>query len=492
MKKQRLNIHFEEIEDFIHPELTKVKVWIATYGKNVNNSNITKTAFENALESLKNIPIVGEWNESIEDFKGHGGKIEITSEGIEWIQTTKSYGVIPESCNPRWENDESGKEYLVCDGILWTSRYEESKKVLENTCNQSMEITPIDVEEENGVININSFNFSAICILGENTKPCFPSSKIVYSLDKDAFKMEFSLLLDKIKTLEKQEGGNSVDKELLLKKFAHLKGVEFEALIANEDLSLEDLEKQLFALSVNDLENRVREQLATITYQHTDYWGDSYERRKYYFTDLIPEENIVIVEDNEKYYVHMGIPYEMNGDELTLKTDEAVRYIRGDWRKFEGSVEPEVNPIFNFIENKEKEKIETITKEFEETKSNLETITADFEQLKSDKAVVENELIELKQFKANYEKAKLESEIQTVIDKYSELEKIEGYEKIIETKYECSIEDLESKLKLFAYDNGIIIGKKTQKKPSQKETVKFSLTPNIKNENSWAFLEQYT
>lgn len=247
IKTSTLDVKFEKTEEYVHPEFTKVKVYIATYGANRNGSNITKEAFINALDSLKNIPLVGEYSELIEDFKGHGGKLEITDDGMKYIQTTKPYGVIPESCNPRWEVT-NGEEYLVCDAILWTGRYEEASKVLENTCNQSMEINLNDYDFVDNVTVINSFTFSSLCILGESTEPCFQNSKIVYSLDKDNFKHEFSLLLDEIKNINSEKGGKSVDKDEVVAVFADennnevLKTETNEAEVSNEKLEAELVE----------------------------------------------------------------------------------------------------------------------------------------------------------------------------------------------------------------------------------------------------------
>lgn len=243
-----LNVKFEKAEEYIHPEFTKVKVYIATYGVNRNRSNITKEAFIEALDSLKNIPLVGEFSEHIEDFKGHGGKLEITDEGMKYVQTTKPYGVIPESCNPRWEVT-NGEEYLVCDAIVWTGRYEEANKVLENTCNQSMEINLNDYELVDDIMVVNSFTFSSLCILGQDTEPCFQEARIVYSLDKDNFKHEFSLLLDEIKNIDSEKGGRSVEKNENVTVFTEennnevLETVTAEAEVSNEKLEAELVEE---------------------------------------------------------------------------------------------------------------------------------------------------------------------------------------------------------------------------------------------------------
>ncbi|MBP3914748.1 hypothetical protein, partial [Clostridium sp.] len=73
---------------------------------------------------------------------------------------------------------------------------------------------------------------------------------------------------------------------------------------------------------------------------------------------------------------------------------------------------------------------------------------------------LESECEELRTFKSNYEKEQMEIAQNEVFEKYSELAQVEGYSAIIENKNKYSIEELERELKILAYDNGIIIGKK--------------------------------
>lgn len=503
IKKINLKVKFEEIEEFQHPQFTKVKVWVATYGENANGSNITKEAFESAMKSLYNVPILGEWSESIEDFKGHGGKLEITDEGINYIETTKPYGVIPESCNPRWEFDNENIEYLVCDGLIWTGRYEESKKVMENCNNQSMEIELIDYSIENNITVIKDFAFTGICILGESTQPCFPSAKIVYSLNKDEYKKEFNLMLEEIKNINFKEGGdNQVDeRKQIINKFSHLKGKEFDDIVSNKDLTLEELKDKLFSLSVNDLERRIREELKTNTVVHTDWWGDTYECQKYYLEDVIPDENIAICEDCDSWYKFYGIPYSVNGDKIELNYDNVNRYIRGDWRVYEEGYSDITSNIFEVELKHNKEKIESIKADFETTNEKLINIKADFSDLQTNYSTIEAEVNELREYRSNVEKAEFEAKeqarktnIDELVDKYSELKSIEGFDKLIENKYEKSIEDLEVSLKVFAFDNNVVLGKKTKKNFSKETGSKIpviSTNKEIKQDSAWDLLEKY-
>lgn len=465
--KVKLPVKFEKDESFQHPEFSKVKVFIGTYGLNRNNSNIDRDAFERASNSIFNTPLIGEYSESIEDFKGHGGKIEITDEGIKYIQTTRPYGVIPESCNPRWEMTEDKKEYYVCDAIIWTERYEESKKVLENNCNQSMEINLVNFEIKNGVTNIKDFTFSALCILGEDTEPCFESAKIVYSLNKDEFNKEFSLLLNNIKNINKKEGDN-VGKEEILEKYSHLANGSFaikeqyESLVSNLEISNEELEKQLFSLSTHQISMSIREQLSGRVKSKTDRWGDKYDYQEFYLVDVIPSENMAVVEDNENYYRHYGVAYSFNGDNLVLDYDNAKRYVRGDWRTFnEGEQEIAPNPMVAQYEKDMFEKFEAKINELKESFKPLET--EEYKELSSKFEALQKEKDELYQYKNDILTSKRKAEEEALFGKFEELSDSEEFTQLKEKASEMELEEIE--VKLFA-----LLGKKN-----------FSLKQNEKN-----------
>lgn len=184
-----------------------VKVYIAYAGKNRNFSIISKETFEKMIPSLYGIPIVGEWKEEKEDFGTHGGKIEISDEGIKYIETTKPYGFVDSSATVQWENveEEDGtvNEYLTTTAFLWTNRYPEVLKVLENKNHQSMEINVFDgeySEEEPDYFELLDGEFSALCILGEDVTPAFESAKISqFSLDKEEFKSEFTQMVAELR-----------------------------------------------------------------------------------------------------------------------------------------------------------------------------------------------------------------------------------------------------------------------------------------------------
>lgn len=193
----------------INETVSKVKCYIQYANKNRNGSYMSKESIEKAITSLYGVPVVGEYKKSKEDFGDHGGKIIIDSDGIEYIQTTVPFGFVPlepEFANVAWEEieDEDGetREYLVADAYLWRKRYPEVETVFENGVNQSMEIDINEYEwsEELNAWDLKDFSYSALCLLGLDVEPAFESASVKsYSLNKEDFKAEFSLMMKEIK-----------------------------------------------------------------------------------------------------------------------------------------------------------------------------------------------------------------------------------------------------------------------------------------------------
>jgi len=228
-KNLRFNSTLTEVKK-INPLFSVGKARILYDGMNRNNSYLSRPSIDNAIPSIFNIPIVGEYIEETDNFGSHGGKLEITDTDVKFKVTTKPYGVIPESANIYWEDvtekDGTVNSYLVADGIyLWTGRYEELNTLLEEEkYGQSMEIEVLNggfaVVNGQETFKIDEFIFSALCILGidkgdnpeNHVEPAFESASIsVYEFDKDSFKREFNQMLTELKFSLQKEGGNTVE-----------------------------------------------------------------------------------------------------------------------------------------------------------------------------------------------------------------------------------------------------------------------------------------
>lgn len=246
----------------INPLFSTCKVRVLYTGLNRNMSIISKDSVERALPTIKNIPIVGEFSETIEDFKGHGGAIDLDS--YKFIHTTKPYGVVPESATYEWESI-GGREYLTIDGCyLWTGRYEEANSVIQKGKGQSMEIEVVKGEwnDKEEAYQIHDFTFSALCILGDDVEPAFENSDITsstkaYSLDKDSFKRDFSLLLSELKESLSDKEDNKMLQELLKKynlttEQLEEKGIDYKSLT---DAELETSLVEVFGKAEVKVEN---------------------------------------------------------------------------------------------------------------------------------------------------------------------------------------------------------------------------------------------
>lgn len=213
-------------------------------GRNRNMSSISRNAVEKALPTAINIPIVGEFSIESQDFKGHGGKIDLDT--YKYVHTTMPYGFVPESATYAWEEvkskDGSIREYLAIDGcVLWTGRYEEAYSIIENGKGQSMEIEVTEGrwDDTDEIYHIDNFNFSALCILGDDTEPAFEDANITaYTLGEDLFKQELEQMKYEFELLQKGEFSEMLKK--LLEKYSlkvedlTAKGIDFNAISEDE------------------------------------------------------------------------------------------------------------------------------------------------------------------------------------------------------------------------------------------------------------------
>lgn len=226
-KKQNFNSKVYNIEK-INPFFSKVKIYVMYDGLNRKGSYLSRKAINDAIPTIYNLPIVGEYLVDEKNFSGHGASVVKNAQGErELVLSTRPYGTIPESAQIYWElvTEDSGveREYLVIDGAyLWTGRYPELHTILdEGYYGQSMEIEIVSSKQSfidgQEILNIQDFVFTGFCLLGidkdsdmfGHVEPAFEGGKVVtYSLDKETFTSQFNQMIDELKFTLK-EGGNS-------------------------------------------------------------------------------------------------------------------------------------------------------------------------------------------------------------------------------------------------------------------------------------------
>ena len=179
--------------EIVNPEFARVKVYVCYAGKNRNMSSIDEQVLEKMSQSIYGVPMVAEYDKEHNCFKGHGGKIEITDEGIDFVETTVPYGFVDPKTPVFYEevtelDGITKHNYLCCYAYLWYKRYPEVESVLKNQDNkkigQSMEIQVDSYEiDEDGYCVIKDGYFSALAMLG--VEPCFESASVTSKFSKD-------------------------------------------------------------------------------------------------------------------------------------------------------------------------------------------------------------------------------------------------------------------------------------------------------------------
>ena len=210
MENKKLKLDFEmtifDVVD-LNKSFAAAKCLVCYTGRNRNYSDIGKQKIIDALPSIRNIPVVGRYDVGKDDFGSHDVKIINKEDGIDIVNATIPFGVVPESANQWFEtrivNGEE-KECFFTDVVLWKRQhgYEHIAKV--GTISESMEI---DVSEymidQDGYCIIDKFQFEALCLLGESVEPCFENACVqMYSNEiVSDFKLQFSEMLREFKEL---------------------------------------------------------------------------------------------------------------------------------------------------------------------------------------------------------------------------------------------------------------------------------------------------
>lgn len=419
--KRKVGLDFKLSFSDVKPvdkRFAKTAVAIAYAGKNRNGSVIDKETFERALPSIKNIPMVTNYDISADKLGGHDLEIVTDSKGeLQIINATVPFGVVPESAQQWWETREDGREYLMTEALLWTRCPATQHIVDKGQVDQSMEI---EIEDGNYYTNddkdlvITAFDFSALCAIG--VEPCFEAASIQLASERalSSFTKQFSLLLNDLKTFTLEEGGKAdlideIEKmEILEETEEDVAVTEVEQETETAEFELEEADEEGIEETPESVVDEVpahkqfaatyNEKLNALTSlfcdkEETDEDGKVVSYTSYWVFDFSEENvfvNVGLYKDGNYNSQAYRYPYSYNEAERTAYlTGEAVkvfaRYLTSD----------EIAKM-----DEDKHKFQMMREEFEDYKTNHSVSNEEAELLRkfkeeTEKTVRDNAVNEL-------------------------------------------------------------------------------------------------
>lgn len=415
-----------------------VSIDVMHTGANLNKTSFTKDAINKAVPTIRNTPILGyvvdELDEEDKDFKGHEHELRITDKDVKYVYAGQAYGVIPESCNPRWivKDDGTGieREYLRVDGLIWT-KFSDPVDIFtrDGTKNHSVELTDMACgpADKNGNVPVGSFKFDGCCILSTtdpSIKPAMTGSCVTANFSVEDITAQIRDRLYEYQAIQQnytaqndnpsdEEKGDTTPMNENEKNPAMTENAVAEGAVENPEIETPAAENTATkteseaapaenAALEEGAENATTEVPAentasaeegepaassefTLTteqllneissalgaYKIPSSWDPENMVPRYWMNDVQGDEVIVI--DCTTYNL-MGIPYSMNGDNVVLDVENAKRkkVTFEDWD--EGEVLPGMSAAFTEITNTVAEmnaKISDLTKEFTEASETI-------------------------------------------------------------------------------------------------------------------------
>ena len=482
LKNIEMTAKFSNFE-VLNEDFTRCRCSVFYTGRNRNYSDITENALDKfiARKGYANIPVVAHL---MKDDDGnfyvgsHDRKMILSNEGIDFVDETIPYGVIPEDCNPSKDliTEKSGiqRKYFSVDIILWTHRYPimEASYNDEIYFNQSMEIVFDSCEtDSDGYVVVHDFHMSALCLLNKrdssgtdgnnkNQEPCFESSQVKkFSIDESKFKQNFELMLEKLKQYE-SDGTTTTVQNNATNNNPHMEGenemdlTKFTALLS--DIKCEGNDCVRYELLSAD-ENKI-------------YVFDKEDGYKLYSVEYVMSNDDPVINWNTK----------TEGDITFTEKSEEVSHLTAIYNEINDTLSRKYAADYQV---KLDEKIKEVSGEIETKYTKLQ---GDFETLQNSYSVVKEKLDKFEAIEA--EKAK-QSHIEAVKETLERFEKKIGkspefiyFKAKLENYEDVDLEKLDSDLTMLCGD--VLMNSNTKKT--------FSYNPTSTNVNKYSTENELT
>ena len=411
MTERLLNFSNNDIDE----DCPSIRMEIVHDKTNPKGTSFSKEALEDAKETLYDKPILAyiKYDENGEpiDFSEHDitvvskvidGKVKYELKYIE-----QPIGTFSRNFDINFEkNEENGKEYLVATGTIWKRYCKDAYELLQDSDKSiSMEIDIIESEKDKdtGVLNIEKFKFLGVTMLGDEYLPGIDGANATINFSKVSNEEELLKFFNGNKQNEKGENQQMEGK------------------------------KGNYSLSLDAILNEVNKQLSERLVEKQYSWGEKYMAREFYFRDIIPQDNIVIVESDR--YTTYGLPYTMNGDVPTLDFDNKKEYVY-EWREknmndsmsfsldevkemtLYGEID-RVNEVANTIIQKANEDLNQVNEDLNKANTTIFAKDTEIEDLKQENISLKGEIDTYKLEKEQKEKEQYEKDVEDAIAKFS-------------------------------------------------------------------------
>lgn len=329
----------------LNPNLSECHVKVLYHGLNRNGSYISKAVAEKLANKLPGTPIVGLFSEEKQDFEDHGERVVINNGTPQLKRVTKSFGFVKQDTKVWWQSfEENGekRDYMMCEGYLWTEAFPEVKRVIEKGNWQSMEFMPQSLKGEWAEMNhekgksslffmVEDASFRALCILGEDVEPCFETASIgapgtLFTKDNDL--SDFEQIKDNIE--------NS------------LKGGQKQMPEENQVLAPETMEE--------NVEAPVTEEETVVETAETE---TVFEAEVETETPVVEEEDVTIIEETQTEPVVEEPATDNTIEELRAElasTTEQLKTMTESYNKIMDELKT-LHQLKNDIESKEKDAV---------------------------------------------------------------------------------------------------------------------------------------
>ena len=440
-------VSMEEINDM---QFAKLRIKAYSTALTAHGYFSTKAELKKAAKSICNKPLLVYVNPFTDDFEGH------EDDGL--FKKEIPCGFIPneESANIKFEKDEEGTVFLVCDAYIWTMYFDNVKNIFERdgkTKSVSVELLAIETEDkDDGTTELKEFSFTGVTLLGETVRPAVSgaNAKLIQNsssstnAEYEKAKVEFEKILY-----------NSVKQESVgTDSFFNTKNKEeiMDAEITKNSTSPDVIEN-----ATQEVTTRVG--VSTDTYSYDDaarFVGATHEEHSVRTTEIkeVPEEEVkpteVVVE---------------NASEEEEKVDNAEVIENTEVVENSTNIDDKVDNAVQEVENACKVDNSSVVnmEEFEALKVKCSALESELETKKAEYDVLMQKCSVLEEYKNNKENENMKNAIEVALNSVSHIlnsAQIDEWRKESEKFSAENVDEFTNKLKAFAFDiqeeNGVI------------------------------------